>query len=108
MDFGKVKAYVASIEKAATELYRDDARIRQMIDSCVHHALSKEGSRIDDHKDQEKAANAALWACSLLAARILTEDAELYHTRLERDHYKKLAMDGLFFSGPQMFVPSIS
>lgn len=103
MDFEQIKQQAEGIEAAAVELYRYDLRIRMLIDSSVGMARHIEGP-IDPEEAERDAADLALRACSLLAARILTEDAELRNARAERDHYRRLAEDSLLCSPRPMFL----
>lgn len=103
MDFEQIKQQAEGLEKVAAELYRDDLRIRMLINSSVGMARDIEGP-IDPEKAERDAADLALRACSLLAARILQEDAELRLARSERDRYRKLAEDTLAMTPRPMFV----
>lgn len=103
MDFEQAEQYREVIEKAARDLYRNDIRVRQLVDSSVAVAGEDAGSA-DPGYEREHAYSIAQRACALLAARILHEDAELMVARAQRDHYKKLA-EAAFTLPPSMFVP---
>lgn len=102
MDYEQANQYREAIEKAATELYRNDIRTRQLIDSCVGMGRADVGP-IDPGRAERDAADIAIRACALLAARIFYEVGELKAARAERDHYKKAAEESLHLSPPRQF-----
>ncbi len=95
MDYAETSQRIEAVIKSATELHRNDIRMRSLIDWSVAEARGQLGRYIDPENADEEAFDLAHKACALLAARIFTEDAELAALRLERDHYQKLVERGL-------------
>lgn len=68
----------------AIRSYRQDARFRAMVMSCVSEAIHRHGP-IDPDRAEQHSLNLAELACAILLERIYTEDQELRLTRHERD-----------------------
>ena len=90
---------------SAVESYRKDARFHAIALSCVAAALRDHG-RVDPERADRAAHDIALAAVVLLLQRVYTEDAELAAMRIERDYYKKLAMEGLLSRPIGMSFPA--
>jgi hypothetical protein len=85
------------MEKTALEAYQHDQRFRATCISAVAEAMhdAQNVLRGPDEIREREVYEIALHACMLALKRAFDNDAELAVTRIERDHYKKLAVQGL-------------
>lgn len=79
------------------KLYQQDHRARQIIDMCVAHGLNETGEP-DERNFRRFADDVAKKAVAALLMWIYDNDAELGRLATERDHYKRLAEEGLRLS----------
>lgn len=80
-----------SSAKRAIESYQSDARFRAVAMSCVAEAQHEYG-QIDPERADEEAYHLATRATITLLQRIYEEDSELSALKIERDHYKEIAL----------------
>jgi len=94
----RLKAERLKVEMRA--FYLNDLALRAMIDSCVHSALSD----LRDPTVQE-VWTAATDAVTMMAARLLSEDAELNALRAERDAYRRQCDQLVSITPTQIIIP---
>jgi hypothetical protein len=99
---GKTATEAAMIDVEQLRRFREnDLRARQMVDTAVVFALGECRGEIDDRDVKRFAHDVAALATTSLLKMIYEDDGELRRLREERDHYKRLAEEGLRFLPPR-------
>jgi hypothetical protein len=80
--------------EGGVKLYRTQARAKQIVDMCVAHSLNEQGEP-DEHNFRRFAHDVAALATTTLLRYIYDNDGEINRLAVERDHYKRLAEEGL-------------
>lgn len=83
----------------AMERWNQDVRFRAIVQASVVRAMDEYGDIDPDHARQD-AHEIALRAAMFALSQAFDEDREITTLRIERDHYKELARQGLMFMRP--------
>lgn len=85
-----------SMNETAISLYEKDARFRAQVRSAVARATDECRSRVDGENIRWRDVHDVAMTAAILALKEAFDgDAEVTRLRIERDHYKKLAVIGL-------------
>jgi len=100
-----MEAQMQTAMMAAEMQYREEALRRRLVDTAVAQAM-RHFEHIESEVDRRDLHYAAV-AAALSALHLAIEsDTTLKALTHERDHYKKLAEQGLASAAPRMFVPA--
>lgn len=80
--------------EAGMKLYRYEATAKRIVDTCVAHSLNEQGEP-DEYNFRRFAHDVAALATTTLLQYVYENDREIQRLREERDHYKRLAEEGL-------------
>ncbi len=95
--------------EAAEANYRRDALFRRIVEMAVYQAMrdfDQFERTYPDDIDKRDVHHVAVTAALAALHLSIESDTALQQLTIERDHYKKLAEDGLRFTAPSMFVPA--
>lgn len=93
-DWDRVRQRVDRVRAAAEHGLLNDPRFRRMVDASV--AWARDEAQAFNHDRPERSAHElAILACALLLARVYDEDGEISMAHAERDHFKRIAEEGL-------------
>jgi hypothetical protein len=93
--------------KAFIKLRETDLRARQMIDMAVAYGLQEIGGEPDYHDYKRFAYEVATLAVTGLLKFVYEDDSEIRRLREERDHYKRIAEEGLRFMPTKIAIDAI-
>ena len=97
LTFDSAKRHAEHIDKTAMEIWQRDRRLHAIVLSSVASAMQEHGP-VDPERADRDAHDIALKAALLAVTRIVEEDAELKHARMERDAFRKLAEETISLS----------
>jgi hypothetical protein len=100
----KEQEAMTGICERAMETYRRDARTRAIIDATARFVVDEFGSFTAGI--EHIAGDIALKAAAIAAQRIYDEDGEIAALRIERDHYRDRALQGLQLAGAPQYIIS--